>query len=273
MEVIAAVSDTHINSTVGLRVPTLVFDDGDERRATKAQRWMWDCWLDYWDTVDDYGRGGAVKTMLLNGDAVEGDAKGRSSQLVSTNPADILKLSAATIEPGLIVCDRAFFLRGTGAHGGKSGYYEEALAADSCGAVQNESGCFAWWFLLAEFGGVLTDVLHHATMGRQPWTATNSFNALAARLVMSYAGRRLPAIALRSHNHRHADTYDNYPIRVIALPAWQLATEYSYRLGFSEPADIGGIIILAEGGQYEVVKKIYKPEPPKIWTGQSAKAT
>jgi hypothetical protein len=149
---------------------------------------------------------------------------------------------------------------------------EEELAADTVNAVKNEDGnTYSWWRLLAEFSGVLFDVTHHGPMGRQAWTGPNPLNALAVTLMMTYAGMRLPDIAARSHNHRDGDTYDNYPVRVVALPSWQLATEYVHRIG-AQPADIGGIINICDRGKYQIIKKKYKPAPAKIWT-ISAKPT
>jgi hypothetical protein len=116
-----------------------------------------------------------------------------------------------------------------------------------------------------ELEGVLINAMHHGRVGGLPWTRANPLAALAIRLALSCAHVRCPDIAIRSHRHQTADTYDNYPVRVIALPAWQLGTEFGNRLGIVELADIGGVIIRAEAGGYDVIKKIYKPERQRVW--------
>ena len=266
-DIIAIVSDLHTNSTVGLCPPELALDDGGTYHASPGQRWLWDCWINFWDTVGDAARLNAADvTVIFTGDLLEGDAKHRSTQLITRNVATIMRLGAETIQPGVVLSKRCFFLRGTPAHSGKSAQYEEALAADTIGAVPPHAGAFSWWYWVGEIGGVVFDIMHHGPMGRLPWSKTNSMNTLAVRIMLEYAGMRVPDLAFRGHNHAWGDTFDNYPVRVIANGAWTLKSENAYRLGIVEAADIGGVIVMAEGGEYEVRKMKYKPEAEKIWT-------
>lgn len=267
-EIIAAIGDTHTNSKVGLCAPDVTLDDGDGIKLSRGQWWLWECWQDYCEAVDHEARTNTADvTTIINGDAVDGDTKGRSTQVFSRNEADIIRIASAAHAPLIALSKRTFVTRGTPAHSGKSGVLEELFAADVIGAVKDPSrDTFSWWELSAEIGGILIDAQHHGPLGRAPWTAGNPLSALATRLMLAYAGRRLPDLALRSHNHRRADTFDNYPVRVIALSAWQLATEYVHRLGLPEVADIGGIMVITDGGAYEVIKKNYVPQPRKIWT-------
>lgn len=254
---LVVVADTHINSTVGLICPSIVLDDGGEYRPSKGQRWLWRNWIDFWDGIT------GETWLVLNGDVGDKDIKLRNYQNITRNPSSIQNMLYKTLEPALLKSERVFVIRGTGAHTGKSGHIEEEFAKD-IGAERTPDGAASWWWLLLECNGVLFDITHHATMGRKPWTSPNSFNSLAAELIISYTGRRLPDVAVRSHNHRFAETGLNYPVRVVASPAWQLSTEYAARIAAS-PADIGGLVFHCHGGQYDMDVKRYKPEGMKVW--------
>jgi len=206
---------------------------------------------------------GCNVTGIFNGDLVEADTKGRSRQLISRNKAVLLKVCRSNLEPALDRIDRAIFVRGTPAHVGKSAEYEEEAASDVTIAIKDpERNTYTWWEVKAEIGGVLFDIRHHGKAGRLPWTAPNPLAQLATETIFSYVGQRIPDLVIRSHNHTSLDTYDNYPCRVIALPSWQLTTEFGYRNGI-RLADIGGVIILCENGKATVIKKRYAPRQSK----------
>jgi hypothetical protein len=77
----------------------------------------------------------------------------------------------------------------------------------------------------------------------------------------------LPDIVVRSHNHRWADSWDNFETRAICMPCWQLSTEYIMRLGkYNGLADIGGIVVLCDRGEYEVHKFKHQPRKGNVWT-------
>jgi len=267
-DIIAIVGDTHTTSTVGLcNHNQFTLDDGGVYRGSKGQRWLWRCWLEFWDFAHDL-RAIHQPTRFVTifmGDMIERDRKKRSKQIVSRNTADAVKAASATIEPAIEMSDLAFFIRGTGAHVGGSAEYEELLAYDCDIAVKNETGNSSWWRLLAEFEGVLIDAYHHAPMGSKPWTMPNAFNGLATELMLEYAGQKLPALAVRAHNHRGVDTFDNYPIRVIGIPSWQLMTEHTHRLSSNKPPSVGGLFVVCENGKYEVIKRTWEPERIRAW--------
>jgi len=128
---ILVISDLHCNSTVALCKPSIILDDGQEVKISKAQHWFWDNYLDLLERVDHI----KPDILLINGDALEGDAKDRSYQIITRNPASIVRIGAETLEPLVQKVPAVYFVRGTGAHGGKSGFLEEDLAHD-LGAVK-----------------------------------------------------------------------------------------------------------------------------------------
>ena len=269
--ILAVVSDTHINSTVGLSVPMCNLDDGGTYHASKAQRWLWHNWLDFWETVTDCvtkhtkGKDKPNVWTVFNGDLIEGDGKNRSHQLVTHNDTTAMRVALDTIEPALKISSRTFVIRGTAAHVGLSANLEEKIAIDIGAERCKDTDAYSWWKLLLDCEEVLFDITHHGNVGRLPWTKPNPLNALAVRLILSYTNQRLPQVALRSHRHLYAETGSNYPIRVIALPAWQLATEYTHRLAIVEPADVGGLVFICHQGEYELIVKRYQPEKSKTW--------
>src|SRR3972149_9686768 len=100
--ILAVVSDTHINSTVGLSTPSVTLDDGGEYRASKGQRWLWHNWLDFWDTVTELvTRHDAKVWTVFNGDLVEGDGKNRSTQLITQNDTTVMSMALDAIRPAL----------------------------------------------------------------------------------------------------------------------------------------------------------------------------
>ena len=108
---LAIVSDTHSGSTVGLCPPRITLDDGGDYHPSREQRRMWGWWLEYWQEV---GRRPGDKVVIFLGDMIEGDSKQRSTQVVTRNKSDLLKLAAATLEPAYQVATRCYFVRGTG---------------------------------------------------------------------------------------------------------------------------------------------------------------
>lgn len=259
-------SDTHINSTVGLCPPLINLDDGGSYHSSRAQRWLWDCWLDMWDKAGQYTDW--RKVVIFNGDIGELDTMRRSYQLISPNKAVIQAMVIDALEPVLAVVDAVYIIRGTQAHTGKGAWLEEAIASDITVNVPNKTSA-SWYHLRATASGVRLDVAHHASMGGLPWTAPNSANKLAY-IAMNYyreMGLPVPHLVIRSHNHRYATSGDNYPVSAYFTPAWQLATEYAYRTGKElSIANIGALAFECEGGNY-VPRRFDYPikESRRLW--------
>lgn len=272
-DIVAIVSDTHINSTVGLCPPSVNLDDGGTYNASPAQMWLWHKWKEFSVTVKTLAdKHGAEVTTFFNGDLVEADAKKRSHQTITRNKADLVRIATETIAPLVDISKRAFFIRGTEAHVGKSAQYEEEIAADCSIAVKCTETVTSWWQFYGELGGVCFDISHHGRLGSLPWNRAAPLGQTAIRTLLAYAGRRVPDVVVRSHNHKYASTHDNYPVMVVATPAWQLATEYTHRLGIPEPADIGGLIFVCDGKGYTWQKAMYAPKAAAPWKLQTVKS-
>lgn len=263
--VIAVVSDLHCGSTVGLHpdLPTPL-DDGGTYHPTPAQQWLWECWLTYWAEVMAASRGKRL-VVLLNGDLVDGDHHG-TAQIVSRHPGvqfDVLLRCLAVplhLDPAAVI-----IVRGTESHVGSSGAVEEGVARSLRGQGVNVVPCpdtrtGSWWHFVGDFGPVRISATHHGRIGQRPWTKGNVSNNLAAQIFYEHAARheRWPDIALRSHYHKHADSGDSHPTRVIQTPAWQLATAYAHRVAADSLADIGGLSIVVDADGWLIQKHLYR---------------
>jgi hypothetical protein len=243
-------------------------DDDGTYQPSKVQHWLWACWEDYWATAATMRR--RAKALLyteFNGDFFDGDHH-HTSQIVSRNPEPCAYISDRVLSvPHKLKPDRTFFVRGTETHVGPSGASEEALARRKKAERNPATRTWSWW--------------HLRTMGQRPWTEASVVSLLAAQIFYEHSRQRAkrlriqpeqkapdthPHFAIRSHLHKHHDTAEAHPTRVIATPAWQVKTAYAHKVVPESLADVGGILILVEpNGQVEVVTKLYTPELPPSW--------
>jgi hypothetical protein len=266
-EAVILVGDTHINSKSALCLPEVLDDDGDIYKGNLIQEWLWYTWN---KCIKDIKKVIKKKytTVVFNGDIADLDSKKRSSQMVSRNPATILRMTRETLEPITELADRIFVIRGTEAHVGSSGWIEEMLA-ESLGAEPNkEFGQASWWHLRAEFSGVKFDIAHHTSMGSLPYTYPNSMTRLIQVTRLNYLewGEQPPDVIVRAHNHRHVDTGTTFSTRGVNLPAWQFQNSYLYRLGKeNDRPHIGASLFVCDNGEHEYTPFIYEPKRSPAW--------
>jgi hypothetical protein len=263
--VVAIAGDLHINSTVGLCPPTVALDDGGTFHASKAQRWIWRCWLDYWERV---GKSDSPIYVVLNGDLVEG-LHHRTTQLVTHNEETQLAMALQVLEPVARLADYLFIVRGTEAHTGPSAQWEEHLA-DDLSAVRDTVGLTAsWWHLPLEVEGVTFDICHHPQTGSQrPWTLDQAAARQAAITWDEYQemGQKPPDVVIRSHRHVFGRGYRDDTLSVFC-PSWQITTAFGRRLGTGRRVQpIGGLVFQCQDGRYTWSDQRYRPIPRKPWT-------
>lgn len=268
--VIAVVSDLHTGSTVGLCPPgPIELDDGGSYQPSTAQQWLWQCWRDYWAEVERVrDRLKAPLFTVLNGDAFDGDHHG-TSQIISRNPMIQAQVASEVMDvPKAVGWDKLFVVRGTESHVGGSGSTEEGLARALGATGDPDTGNASWWHLRMDVQDVRLDFAHHGRTGYRPWTRHNATLLLAAQIFYEHAanGERHPDLAIRSHFHRHSDSHDAHPVRVLQTPAWQLKTAYVHKVAPESIADVGGLIITIEDGHVDVRKIIHRPKRGAVWT-------
>lgn len=254
-------SDLHCGSTLGLCPPYgAPLDDGGLYLPSEAQKALWSCWLDMIGQVEGTLRPGDALRVCLNGDVYDGDHH-RTAQIVSKNLAATQHEIAVEVLRPLLALDPAsiFVVRGTEAHVGASAQWEERLARQ-IGAVEcPETNASSWWHLQVESEGVLLDFAHHGRLGTRPWTKLTGLSTLVSEIIGAAAthGTPIPHLAVRSHYHQWADTADNYACRLIQLAGWQLSTAFVHRIAAGSIPHVGGLILICEQGNLEVVKVKY----------------
>ena len=267
---IAVISDTHCNSTVALLHPLgIENDDGATTLPSKAQRWLWECWNDYWTHVEQRWQDCERRYVVINGDAVEGNHHS-TPQLHSLSETTQQRIAVKVFERFLeLDPDAVFLVRGTESHVGHAAKFEENLA-EALGCEQSlDTNTFSHYHLRMEVDGVRLDLKHHGRTGYRPWTRANATSMLAAQMTFEAASMpedERPHVAVRSHTHNHADSHDNFPVRVIQTYPWQLSTSFGHRVNPGVGVlPVGGMYIECASGEYEVKKWKYEPERPTIW--------
>lgn len=264
---LVVVSDLHCGCRLGLcHADGVQLDDGGLYLPSAFQQKMWLWWLEFWDEwVPEVTRGEPFD-LVVNGDAIDGIHHGSTTQL-SHNIEDQIETAFAVLSPIVTRCKELggtyYHIRGTEAHVGQSGQYEERLAK-MLGAKPNEEGQYATWDLWHRVGedtkrvrAPLVHLLHH--IGSTA-SAAHESSAVNAELSAMYnqAGRwghQPPDYIVRSHRHRSiAVDMDSHRGRAAAIvtPAWQGRTPFSWKIPgarVSEP-QIGGIVIRQGDEEY-----------------------
>lgn len=247
------ISDTHCGCRLGLLHPSgIQLDDGGLYLPSEFQRKVWALWREFWDGwVPEVTRGQPFD-LVHNGDAIDG-VHHRSTTQISHNLEDQQRIAEAAIGPIVAQClasgGRYYHVRGTEAHVGPSGEYEERLAR-TLGAYPNAFGQYARFDLWKRVGRALVHLLHHIGTTSSAAHEASAVNAeLTAEYVEAARWRREPPdFIVRSHRHRSIAVDINSAkgyAAAIVTPAWQGKTPYAWKIPgarISEP-QLGGILI------------------------------
>lgn len=271
---ISAIGDTHCGSTVGLHLDEdTPLDDGGAYSPSPVQRWNGNNWIDFWKRVKAAAGNQPVR-IIANGDLLDGNHHG-TAQIVSVHSGIQSAILRRCFEPVLDMVRIAsvVVVRGTAAHVGQGAPPEESFAGwlkmQKIKVLEDtDTGTLSWRHFKGDLGGVKIDVTHHGRTGGRPWTAASGVTNLAVDILTQYAMRREtpPDLAIRSHKHKTFDTYNLPGVRVLALPAWQLGTDWVKQAIPESIADLGGSILRIEGGRIQDINTItYNPKTPTRW--------
>lgn len=266
---IALLGDIHANSKVGLCPASVNLYKGGTYQSTRPQRWVYSRFLTYRDEVGEARERADGRLILIFHGELADDNKHSKYDLIEHHPDAQMAIAVDAIRPLLELVDTArgdliYVIRGTEAHSGPDSWMDNKIGAD-IGAVESVAAdktvLNSFDVLTVNIDGVRINSAHHPPIGpgRLPWTSSTYAIRMAAHAYMSsiMAGEPHPHLYARGHYHFPGDSYDAYPTRVIALPSWQLPTSYVYRLGSERPAPVGGAIVTADRGRYEVTKHYY----------------
>lgn len=253
---LVVVSDTHAGCRLALLHPDgIALDGGGLYLPSEFQRKMWSWWEEFWGEWVPKVTRGEPFDLVHNGDAIEG-VHHRSTTQISHNLEDQQRIAEAVLAPVVAQCKASggtyYHIRGTEAHVGQTGEFEERLAR-TLGAKPNHEGQHARWDLWKRVGserGPLVHLLHHVgTTG----SAAHEASAVNAELTAEYVeaarwGRQPPDFIVRSHRHRSIAVDLNSArgyAAAIVTPAWQGRTPFAFKIPgarISEP-QVGGVMI------------------------------
>lgn len=251
MLAIAAISDLHCGSHVGLFPPDFVDRAGNPIAQNVVQAWLWECWKHYcqraWLTP--------VRAVVVNGDVVDGK-QGKSGGLgAMPDLADQRRAAVTCLEyllSGFQERPALFFVRGTPYHVGNDGDDEESIAEAMHGEEYEGEGIGyrARAVLNLKVGEVLCHFSHHVA-----YSSINAATPLGREIQRAKKraqfGAPLPDLLIRSHVHQHAiASIDG--IQAVSLPCWQMPGSHIYKNNAHPVVDIGGAIIWIEPDAKEV---------------------
>jgi len=271
--IVVCVGDTHCGSTVGLCPPEgLELDDEGMYLPSKAQNWLWNNWEEAWGKVKSVKRKNrkAKLHLILNGDLIDGDHH-RTTQIATGLTGVHMRCAMESLRvPLALKPNTIHVLRGTPSHVGRAGGSEEgiarALKAASWPVVGDpDTGMKSSYSRVIQVGNTRFDIKHHGRMGRRAHTKGPYMRWFAQDIFFNHMmdGDDPPDVAIRSHFHQFADSGRIHKIktRAVALPAWQLATEYVHRVAESL-ADIGLVWFEVDDDDYDMKTVLYKPDRP-----------
>lgn len=257
---VVGLSDLHTGSQTGLCTPVVETDSGSGYKATPLQKLMYyQAWLPLVEKIlalPEFG-------LVLDGDIVDLDVKKRGELYISTNPNDIVRTSLDLLSPLIKRAKWTLFARGTSAHVGLAGCYEEQLAT-----IVNErfegkvipysETTFSHQHITRELDGLRYDITHHPEVspGKAQTTRATYTQRLGVMVHNRYveADEKPPHVVIRGHAHFPAQ--GGYRgIRVFGLPAWQWPTEFVYRIGGADVIATFGALIGDELELYRVRKR------------------
>ena len=265
---LVVVSDTHSGCRMGLLHPDGAHvDGGGLYKPSAVQLKMWSFWEEFWgEWVPEVTRGEPFD-LVHNGDALDG-VHHRSTTQISHNMEDQQRMAENVLRAAVKQCKDSggtyYHIRGTEAHVGQSGEYEERLARQ-LGAKPNDVGQYARFDLWKRVGGsCLVHLLHH--IGTTS-SAAHESSAVNAELTASYVeaarwNREPPDYIVRSHRHRSIavdlDSAKGYAAGIVT-PAWQLKTPYVWKIPgarISEP-QLGGVMIRVGDEEHFYRRKVW----------------
>lgn len=263
MHTLACFADTHTNQKTGLNVPNKQLDEGDGWAACAIQRWLFNTFEDCLNQIEKRKKGKLIG--LLNGDIVDIDEKDRTLQMVSRNPEIAVDGAQEVLAPFVQMCKSVYFVRGTEAHVGKSGWAEGLVANNFDNAAKcEETGRKTWWHLPLELEGVRMDISHHPSGngGGRPMNSQGAVDRLASDALFKYAnsGEKPPDLVIRAHIHHYLDSRDAFLTRAIILPSFCLLGAYTRRLNINEAARVGCVLVYCDRGRYEIEPILYEPK-------------
>jgi hypothetical protein len=246
----------------------------------KHQVYLLDRWTRGWDLVENLVRQYKARlVVVVGGDAVDG-IHHKNVQIVSPKPHDHVRIAEELLRRPIAMADKVAFLRGTPAHVGQGAEHEEEIV-DHFRALYPDKPISLHYIYELTTSGTTFNFAHHISgRSRRVHTHGNSLRARGKDVILRRAlrGEKPPDVWMRGHIHQaahetvrvkaHNDL--TYKMETLVSPAFQLCTEFGYKLNdIGELADIGMYIFRAEDGEdvkvYEDHIKTYSVSDEEVY--------
>lgn len=248
---IIVISDQHFGCEMGLfPIPKFRTDGGGYYYPSALQKKVAIMWKIFWEEWVPEVTKGEEYILVNNGDVIDGVHHGSVTQF--TQNLERQKDFAITCLQPIVEkkkCRAYYHIRGTEAHVGKSGQYEEEVAK-ALKAIPDEIGNNARWEMWYALQDKLVHFSHHiGTTGSSAYESTAVYKEMVEAFVE--AGRwddQPPDVVVRSHRHRQFETRiatkNGYGISLVT-PGWQLRTPFVHKLpgGRASTPQMGGYLI------------------------------
>jgi hypothetical protein len=246
------VSDIHCGSIYGLHPPNFFSAAGAEVPQNPGQKYLWDCWADFWirkakEKPPDF--------VIFNGDCIDG--KQLAQHYTECNLPSLIDQKEAAIQclrfaKELYPNAKFYFTQGTEYHESKGAEASEDVAMSLDGVKYSGPGPgrYTREVLDLEVEGVVLNAAHHIspTVGFYRATAADregQWSAIAAK--DESKGIPKADIVIRSHVH-HFVHVEHVSKHVFSTPCWQLQTRFMRKNSvYRMLPDIGGVFLKIDG--------------------------
>ena len=244
------VSDLHVGCQLGL-CPARGADiaEGGIYKPSEFQKQVIKMWKYFWNVYVPRITNGEYYDVVVNGECVDGTHHNSTTQW-SHNMADQARASVEILKPIKAKCPgKLYIIRGSEAHSGKSGQYDEWIARE-LDAHPTKEGQFSRYELWKMLGDGLIHFNHHiGTTSSSAYESTAVYRELIESYVESGRwGDRPPDVIVRSHRHRHMCidiSTSNGKASSIVTPGWQGKTPFAHKIAGARQSQpqFGGIIL------------------------------
>lgn len=268
---IVVVSDTHINSTLGLWPPNFLAEQATPKPQNKFQGWLWDCWLDFCEYTHTLGE----HAVVINGDLIQGIKPNRDIQLMTVNRAEQLRAARTVFSPLLKRVTHKYVVKGTEWHEGPAGEEVEELAETLNASAEPNTGEATYWYLRLRMDGKLFAFAHHTSVTTVYHSTPPTREWREAYEMKVNDSTEVPDCIVRSHVHRFGVVPDATGERLyFTTPGWQLKNAHAFKAQPLKLPNIGGLVVWVEDGQIKYTKRVYHiplAEPISLLPSRSLK--
>jgi hypothetical protein len=234
----------------------LRFDSGWRPRLSHAQEKLLWYWNDFWRFARNILK--KPYAIVHVGDVIDNSHHGVTS-LLTHNIQDQEALAIATLEAHIGRSKYYVQIRGTESHSGESAQSEERIARYFNAIREETTGQYSRWEYNCVFNGLRINFAHHIGGAISPMSkATPLMREMTmARVNAARTKSKPPDLLIRGHVHYFMNVNDS-TMRGMICPGWQLKTPYVYRRIRTEITELGGIILISNGKNVNIIERVYQ---------------